>query len=128
MQENKYTFDFEKLDVYQLALDFIDDVFNVLKETSLDIQYSVGGQLRRAALSIANNIAEGSGKTSPKEKIQFYGFAINSARECVPMLTLCARQKEMSIETHDKLRKKCISICNMLGKLIGVFKGRNNEQ
>ena len=88
----KYEFDFERLEVYQLALEFVDEIFTILKKASRDIQFSVSDQLRRASLSITNNIAEGSDKATPKEKIQFYGFAINSARECIPMLTLCLKQ------------------------------------
>ncbi|OIO00738.1 hypothetical protein AUJ67_05305 [Candidatus Desantisbacteria bacterium CG1_02_49_89] len=123
----KYEFDFERLEVYQLALEFVDEIFTILKKASRDIQFSVSDQLRRASLSITNNIAEGSGKATPKEKIQFYGFAINSARECIPMLTLCLKQHEIDVEKHDSLREKCVRICSMLGKLISVFRGRNNE-
>lgn len=118
----KYEFDFERLEVYQLSLDFINNVFRVLKNVSRDIQYSLGDQLRRASLSVANNIAEGSGKRSLKEKYQFYGFAINSARECIPMLSICLTQKEIDDEVFSLLREKCIRICNMLGKLIGSLK------
>lgn len=61
-----YIFDFEKLEVYRMALEFISKVFKVCRKLSRDYRYSIADQLTRAALSIANNIAEGSGKKSKK--------------------------------------------------------------
>ncbi len=113
--KEKYIFDFEKLRVYEISLEFVRQIFNVTKELPREYQYSVGDQLRRAALSIVNNIAEGSGKISKKEKAQFYRTSLNSARECVPMLTILDKEKLTSVEG---LRNQCIYICNMLGKLV----------
>ncbi len=61
-------FDFENLKVYQKSLDLIDDIFEVYKSLDRDYKISVGSNLVRAGLSIANNLAEGNGKKSPKEK------------------------------------------------------------
>ena len=107
-------YSFEKLDVYQKAIDFIDTIFNVSKR----FPYSLGDQLRRAALSIANNIAEGSNKRFPKDKKKFYEYSLDSARECVPMLTISARQRLITQEKHEKLREDCTVICKMLRRLI----------
>lgn len=60
----EYKFDFERLDVYQESLEFVHMVFSITKNYSKEIQYSLGDQFRRAALSISNNIAEGSRKSS----------------------------------------------------------------
>ncbi len=61
--KDNFLFDFERLEVYKLTVDFIEKVFEVSEELPKQVQYSLGDQFRRAALSIANNIAEGSGKT-----------------------------------------------------------------
>ena len=115
-EKEKYIFDFEKLKVYGMSLEFVRLVFNITKDLPRDYQYSVGDQLRRAALSIVNNIAEGSGKISKKEKAQFYRTSLNSARECIPMLTILDKEK---LTSGEELRSQCIYICNMLGKLVG---------
>ncbi|MBF0123259.1 MAG: four helix bundle protein [Candidatus Omnitrophica bacterium] len=117
-EKEKYVFDFEKLKVYEMGLDFVRAIFAVAKEFPRDYQYSVGDQLRRAALSIVNNIAEGSGKLSKKEKAQFYRIALNSARECIPMLTILSKDNIVPEADANGLRENCIHICNMLGKLI----------
>jgi len=62
-------FDFENLKVYQKALDFIDKIFEIYKNLDQEYKYSVGNNLIRAGLSIANNIAEGNGKRSKKKRI-----------------------------------------------------------
>jgi len=119
--KEKYTFDFERLKVYELSLGFVHKIFKITKDLPRDYQFSLADQLRRAALSIVNNIAEGSGKISKKEKSQFYRIALSSARECIPMLTILTKEKLVSENEGDSLREDCIYICNMLGKLISVL-------
>ncbi len=119
--KDKYIFDFEKLKVYELSLEFVRKIFRISKELSRDYQFSLGSQIRRAALSVVNNIAEGSGKNSKKEKSQFYRISLSSARECIPMLTLLSKEKLISESAANDLRESCIHICNMLGRLIAVL-------
>lgn len=116
MKYNNYIFDFEKLDVYKMALEFTNGVFSTVLTFRREIQYSLGDQFRRAALSICNNIAEGSRK-SGKAKAQFCGFALDSARECVPMISLAVMHQQIDKEKEAYFRDKCIQICNMLYKL-----------
>lgn len=118
--KEEFIFDFERLKVYELGLEFVQKIFRITKDLSRDYQFSIGDQLRRAALSIVNNIAEGSGKLSKKEKAQFYRIALNSARECIPMITLLNLEKLVLEFDCNNLRKQCIHICNMLGKLIAA--------
>lgn len=111
-------FSFEKLDVYQRAIDFINTIFEVSKKFPYRLEHSLGDQLRRAALSIANNIAEGSNKRFPKDKKKFYEYSLDSDRECIPMLTICIKQELLSKDDYEKLRENCTVICKMLRKLI----------
>lgn len=116
-----YMFDFEKLRVYEISLEFIQKIFKISRDLSREYQFSLGEQLKRASLSIINNIAEGSGKLSKKEKAQFYRTSLNSARECIPMLTLLNKENVIPEIEHNNLREACIHICNMLGKLIAAI-------
>lgn len=116
--KEKYIFDFERLKVYEMGLEFVRKIFVSTKDLPRDYQYSPGDQLQRAALSIINNIAEGSGKIYKKEKSQFYRISLNSARECIPMLAILSKDSILSEPNSNSLREDCIYICNMLGKLI----------
>ncbi len=89
--DRTYQFDFEKLEVYQRALDFAEKVYGVMGKESRLLQDTLGNQFIRASLSICNNIAEGSRKSS-KDRIRFYEYSLDSARECIPMIELLARK------------------------------------
>jgi four helix bundle protein len=118
LNTDKYIFNFEKLDVYNKGLDFIYSVFDISNKFSYRYQSSLGDQLRRASLSIVNNIAEGSDKISPRDKKNFYSHSLNSSRECIPMFTICLNQNLINKSEYDKLRNDCTIICKMLRKLI----------
>lgn len=111
-------FSFERLEVYKRAVSFVNSVFDLCNKIPYKLQNSLGDQLRRASLSIANNIAEGSDKRFPKDKKRFYDHSLDSARECIPMFTVCLNQSIISSSKHDKLRDDCTVICKMLRRLI----------
>ncbi|MFA5271000.1 MAG: four helix bundle protein [Candidatus Omnitrophota bacterium] len=100
-KENFY-FDFEKLKVYEKSLDFIDNVFEVYKGLPIDLKYPLGNNLIRAALSIANNIAEGNGKISKKEKNRYFSISLDSTRECISVLNVLKRQNLIKDERYNK--------------------------
>jgi four helix bundle protein len=68
-------FKFERLEVWQKAIDFANTMFDVADNLPQRYQFSLGEQLRRAALSIPTNIAEGSGGTTPKNQATFIASA-----------------------------------------------------
>lgn len=113
-------FDFEKLDVYNLALDFCQDVEDLVKILPKQ-EWSLADQLKRASLSIPLNIAEGSGRISDKERKHYFSVSRGSVFECVPILTLLVRRDFMNRETHSGLREKLSRLTQMLVKLIQKF-------
>uniref|UniRef100_A0A7V0Z5N7 Four helix bundle protein n=1 Tax=candidate division WOR-3 bacterium TaxID=2052148 RepID=A0A7V0Z5N7_UNCW3 len=115
--DKNFMFDFEKLEVYQVAMDFADEVFEITSKLPWKYQSSLGDNFRRSALSIVSNIAEGSGKISNREKKHYYKIALTSDRECIPMITLLKRRKIISEQAHWHLREICIRISSMLIKL-----------
>ncbi len=109
---------FEKLEVYQKAIKFVDNIFTLSDNFPHKLQSSLGDQLRRAGLSITNNIAEGSDKKSGRDKVKFYSYALDSARECISMLTIVGMRGIIMPMKASDLRENCITICKMLRKLI----------
>jgi four helix bundle protein len=110
-------FDFEKLDVYKEALNFAGSVYRVSAEFPKDELYGLTGQLRRAAVSVALNIAEGSGK-SKKEFIHYLRMARASIHECVPLLTIADRQGYLNRDGFGSFYGRCESLSRMLSKPI----------
>jgi four helix bundle protein len=116
MQEFK--FDFENLKVYQKALDFIDKIFRVYKNLDSEYKYSVGSNLIRAGLSIANNLAEGNGKRSKREKKRYFDTSSDSTRECVSVFNVLKRQKMIDGNIYSELRIDAREITSMIRGLV----------
>jgi four helix bundle protein len=89
-RETVVLFDFEKLYVDQVALDFIVSADEVTHKLPRRRRY-LKGQLLRAANSIAANTAEGVGEDSPTERVRFDGIARRSAVECASHLVVSQR-------------------------------------
>jgi four helix bundle protein len=109
-------FDHERLDVYQLALDFLvlaDDVVEHLPRG----RGHLADQLSRAATSIVLNIAEGAGKFSKPDKRRYYLTATGSATECAAILDVCLRLKLITPERHAEGKAMLERVASMLIKL-----------
>jgi four helix bundle protein len=78
----------------------------------------VGGQLRRAALSIPSNIAEGCGKSSRKETIRFFQIASGSATEAENHLLIASDLGYVSEEVRERSVGELKAVQRMLAKLI----------
>ena len=115
MKRPKY--DFEKLEVYQQAMAFAEEMFEMREEFPQRAQSSLGDQGRRAVLSICSNIAEGSRKPGPSRR-QYYGYALDSARECVPIVELSFRRKLISADVYERLDESCFRISSMMFALL----------
>ena len=64
-------FNFEKLDAWQLAIDFADLTYRISKDFPTDERFGLTSQLRKAAVSISSNLAEGNGRASAKDFAHF---------------------------------------------------------
>ena len=79
-------FKFERLDVWNRSIVWADSLFGIADSLPNRYQFSLGEQLRRAALSVPTNIAEGVGRDSQNESNYFYRIAKGSVYEVVSLL------------------------------------------
>lgn len=84
---------FEKLEVWHLTLDMIDACYRLSEALPRSEEFNLKSQIRRAATSIALNIAEGSTAQSDAEQARFLGFALRSLVEVVACLRIIARRQ-----------------------------------
>ena len=70
-------FNFEKLEVWQKAIDFADLVYNETRAFPAEERFGLTNQLRRAAISISSNVAEGSSRSSRNDFARFAEIAMN---------------------------------------------------
>ena len=110
-------FAFEKLVVYQKAVDFADQV--CLRSENFTRGYGfLADQLNRASVSISANIAEGNGRFTKPDRKNFFGIARGSVQECVPLLELARRRGLVTADDHEALKSQLEEIARMLSGLI----------
>lgn len=83
---------FEQLEVWKLALDYIDLIYKLAENLPRNEEYNLKSQIIRAATSIALNVAEGSQGQSDAEQARFLGMAIRSLIETVACQKIIQRR------------------------------------
>lgn len=114
---------FEDLIVWQKAHQFVLSTYKLTKQFPKEETYGLTSQFRRAATSIAANIAEGYKKKGAKDKLRFFNIAQGSLEECRYFLILTLdleyvedinKEKELLIETSKLLNAYCKAILNSI--------------
>ena len=109
-------FKFENLNVYEDALKFAEEVYKVTDVWPKNELFGLTSQLRRAAVSIALNIAEGSGR-SRKDFRHFIDIARSSGYECIPLFELALKRNLIKLEEQDYFYRKVESLTKRLSSL-----------
>lgn len=112
-----YIYSFEKLEVWQLAKDFVIDIYQITKKYPENEKYGLVSQLNRAAVSIASNISEGTSRTSNKDQTHFTQIAYSSLMEVICQLIISKDLGFISEDVYLSLRKKAEKISNKLNSL-----------
>ncbi len=117
MEPDNLTLGHERLDVYQRAIEFVAVSSRIISQLPAGYS-SLADQLRRAAVSIALNIAEGAGKAngSPDAK-RFYNIARGSAMECGAILDSLNVLKIVEEELYRQGKRLLVRIVSMLVKM-----------
>ena len=100
------------------TIDFIEDIYKISSKFPKDELYCLVSQMRRAAISIASNIAEGSARKGLHEKVQFYYISRGSLSELDAQLEIALRLKYADPADFENLQDKLDEISRMLSGLI----------
>lgn len=109
---------YRKLHVWAKAMDLVDEIYKVSASFPREEMYGLTSQLRRSAISVPSNIAEGSQRNSSKEFIQFLAIAYSSLAEVETQLEISFRQKYLKKEQLDKLFNLTSEVGRMLNGLM----------
>ena len=123
-EKGKFVFPFEKLDVWQLAIDLADFILNLLESFPANKYLRLIGQMEAAVSSIAQNIAEGKGRQYKKEFIQFLYIAEGSLFEVLSLTEIFRRRMLFSEEDAIRIREQAEVIDRKLHGLIRSLRGR----
>jgi|SaaInl8_200m_RNA_FD_contig_123_6499_length_1571_multi_3_in_0_out_1_4 four helix bundle protein len=111
---------FKDLSVWQKSIDFVASVYLLVKQLPKEETYALSDQIRRAVVSIPSNIAEGFGRNSTKEYIQFLYIALGSASEVETQIII--GQRIGYFQNIDKYIEDITEIKKMLNGLISSLK------
>ena len=107
-------FKFEKLIIWQRAMDFAEDLNKIIETFPKKETYNLSSQILRAVDSIALNISEGSiGQSNPEFK-KFMGYAIRSLAEVVTCLHKAQRRNYITEELFNKHYENAFNLMNMM--------------
>lgn len=107
-------FKFEKLEVWQKAVEFADLIYELTKNFPADERFGLTSQLRRSAVSVSSNIAEGSSRSSETDFARFIEIAYGSLLESVSEMMVARKQNLIEPESFGRAYSQAEELARML--------------
>jgi four helix bundle protein len=105
---------YRDLVVWQKAMDFVEAVYLLSREFPADERFALTNQLRRAAVSVPSNIAEGEGRFSKPDFNRFLSMALGSLREAETQIEIAVRLKYCNLDAAGH----AVALADEVGRLI----------
>jgi four helix bundle protein len=113
---------FEDLELYKAAREFRKAIYILIRTLPVEEKFNLASQMRRAATSLTNNIAEGHGRYHYQESIQFCRQARGSLAELVDDLNICIDQKYYPEKEMLELKQKANDVKKLLNGFVAYLK------
>lgn len=113
---------FMDLIVWQRAIELSTELYRLTRSFPKDEQFGLTSQMRRATVSIASNIAEGYGRSTTGEYLQFLGYARGSKCELQTQLVIAKQLGYGAKEAFERPEKLCAEVSRMLIALMNKLK------
>lgn len=117
---------FKDLNIWQKAHGLVLDIYQLTNKFPKEEKFGLVSQIRRAAVSVVANIAEGFRKRSNKEKVNFYTYSQSSLDEVEYYIILCRDLNFITEDEKQKIDKEIQEIASMLGGLIKIIKNKKS--
>lgn len=112
---------FRDLEAYKAGKELIIEAYRLMKQFPAEERFAMCDQLRRAAISITSNLAEGSGRVSLKEKIHFLEISYGSLMEVLSQMDVACDLGYLSKEEFEAFENKSNSCANLISGLRNYF-------
>ncbi|EKD58846.1 MAG: hypothetical protein ACD_56C00039G0003 [uncultured bacterium] len=117
-QESSKIKSFTDLNAWKEAHILVLDIYEVTKKFPKEEVFGLTNQIRRAAVSIVSNIAEGFSRTSYKEKFQFYSISLGSATEVQSQLLIARDVSYISNDEFNQIAERTIIVNKLINGLL----------
>lgn len=115
------TSDFKGLDVWRLSMDLAVDLYGLIRQLPNEERFGLCDQIRRAAISVPSNIAEGQSRNSAKEFIHFLSISKGSLAELETQLILCSRLNYINDSVINEFIERLYGISRMIKSLMNYL-------
>lgn len=115
---------FKDLLIWQKGVELVKETYKLVKLLPNDEMYALSSQMRRAAVSVPSNIAEGQQRKSPKEFANFLSIARGSVAELETQFIIC---EELGYLSKGQI-ELCINTCQELYKMLNSFISKLSEE
>ncbi len=112
-----YKYSFEKLEVWQLSRKLVQIIYVITKTFPVDEKFGLISQMRRSVISIISNLAEGSARSSSKDKAHFSQLAFSSLMELLSQLIICCDLNYIKEKEFNEIKPHINEIANKLNAL-----------
>ena len=113
--------DYKNLQTWQKSIELVTEIYRVTRPFPKDELFGLSSQMRRAAVSVPSNIAEGKGRHSIKELIQFLYKARGSLLELETQILIAQKLKYVDSTEGKQLNVRTLEIVRMLNGMIRAF-------
>lgn len=117
---------YRELKVWQKAVDLTTEIYELVKRLPKEETFVLSDQMRRSAVSIPSNIAEGQGRNSDKEFVNFLSIARGSLWELETQVEICERLQYIDTNLKNKVLTQTTEISKMLNALSNSLKPKTN--
>ena len=115
---NKPLSSYRELIAWQKAIDLVTEIYSITKEFPREETYGLTSQLRRSAVSVPSNIAEGQGRATKGEFIQFLCHARGSLFELETQIVLAEKLGYITPETESQVALRITEVARILNGLL----------
>lgn len=112
---------FKDLSVWQKSIQLVSDIYRISKNFPKEEVFGITSQIRRACISIPSNIAEGNGRRSKADYIQFLKIARGSCSEVETQIIICHNLHFINDIEFENLNNQILEISKMLNGLINYL-------
>lgn len=105
---------YKELIVWQKSMELVEEIYRLVRLLPKEETYALSDQMKRSAISIPSNIAEGHGRNTSKDFSRFIFIAQGSKAELETQIEICVR---LDYLTEQQI-KKAVDLCNTVGKML----------
>jgi four helix bundle protein len=113
---------YKDLIAWQKAMDLVERVYGLTRQWPREEQYGLSAQIRRAAVSVPSNIAEGEGRHSKKDFYRFLAMAHGSLREVETQLLIAVRLNYLHADDANEVHRLCEETGRLLNGLMNSLR------